>query len=262
MIEPGYSCRKLKGVELVAHDSVIDALSNVLTQFGTLYAWAGSAQQPRALRGRAPVFVARVPGAADATIVVRHAWHGGMLAPITRDLYFRPTRAPDELRMSRSLRETGIATPEFMAYALYDAGLGVVRVDVATRFVENSNDFAAVLADHVPNITRAEAFAAVRELLAQMSTHGFVHPDLNVKNILLYRVAESVKAAVLDVDVMQQIPKSEGERAAMDNFLRLDRSLQKAERQFGIKLSNEEYETFRALMMRGLPHASVSRRVS
>lgn len=252
MTEPGYSSRTFKDGELVAHDSVIDALANVLSEFGTLYAWARSTQQPRALRGRAPVFVATVPRGNHTTVVVRHAWHGGMLAPITRDIYFRPTRAPNELRLSQSLRKLGVATPEFMAYALYNVGPGMVRVDVATRFVENSDDLASVLADHVPNISRSEAFIAVRELLTKLSQHGFVHPDLNVKNILLYRVGESVVAAVLDVDVMRQIPANEAARAAAENYLRLDRSLRKAERQFGIRISNEEHENFRQLMTQPL----------
>jgi len=245
---PGYTTRELAGVHLVAMDVLVPELVEILDRCGTLYAWARTAQQPHALRGRAPVFVATLPGPADATIVVRHAWHGGLLAPFTRDVYRRPSRAPMELQISRSLREAGIPTPEVVAYALYEVAPGLVRVDVASRYIPDSYDFAAVLADHAPSIPRADAFRAIQVLLLQLARNGFVHPDLNVKNILLYHDSGDVTAAVLDVDVMRRVPVGNRGTVRVRNFERLERSMRKAPAQFGVQLSNAELESFHVMM--------------
>ena len=246
---PGYTRREFAGGQLVAMYRVIDALSEVLDCWGTLYSWARSFQQPRALRGRAPVYVATLPSLSDTTVAVRHAWHGGLLAAFTRDVYRRPSRAPVELQISHSLREVGISTPELVAYALYSVGPGLVRVDVASRYIPESYDFAAVLADHTPSISRVEAFRAIEVLLAQLARSGFVHPDLNVKNILLCRDAGAVTATVLDVDVMQRVPVRDAAKVRVRNLQRLERSLRKAPAQFGVQLSDTEFERFRAMML-------------
>lgn len=252
----GYARRELSGAQLVAKDSLVDELSAVINQFGTLYTWARRVQQPRALRGRAPVFVATVPGPKDITVVVRHSWHGGLLAPLTRDVYRRPSRAPVELQNSNALRKLGIPTPELVAYALYAVAPGLVRVDVASSYIPDSYDFAAVLAEHAPTITRTEAFAAIRSLLVQLAQNGFIHPDLNIKNILLYRDAGTVVAAILDVDVMERVPLRHVGKAKLENIARLERSLRKAAKQFGVQMSNAEYEEFIALLRRPLEATS------
>jgi 3-deoxy-D-manno-octulosonic acid kinase len=78
-------------------------------------------------------------------VVVRHAWHGGLLRRLTRDLFAPPTRAPGELRTSERLRAAGVRTPAVVAFARYPAPLGLRRVDVATRLVPGARDLAAVL---------------------------------------------------------------------------------------------------------------------
>lgn len=249
---PGYSRRQLHGVELVAHDEIIDALSVVVTRFGTLYDWARGVTQPLVLRGRAPVYVAQVPGSAGVMLVVRHAWHGGLLAPFTRDVFVRPTRAPNELRISRALLSCGIGTPELLAYALYDAGPGIVRFDVASRYIPDSYDFAVILAGLSPIISRLEAFVAIEALLKKLAQHGFTHPDLNVKNILLSERNHLAVASVLDVDVMQQHAGMSAASAMEINANRLVRSIVKSRRQFGVHIADDEVEALRQRLMRAV----------
>lgn len=249
-LPPGYVMRRVGEAELVATESTIDALSDAITAHDNLYAWARQVKQPRALSGRAPVFVAEISGHDPLSVVVRHAWHGGLLAPLTRDVYRRPSRAPRELHISHALRVAGIRTPEIVAYALYDVAPGFVRVDVASRYIEHSYDLAAVLADHAPEINRDESFRALNELMTQLAHHSFVHPDLNVKNVLLYREPQGVVAAVLDVDVMEQLKNQDMRAAHQQNRARLERSLRKAPLQFGIQISESEYANFDASMQR------------
>lgn len=241
---PGYARRTVSSAEVVATELVIDSLATVLTQHGTLYAWARGHLQARALRGRAPVYVASIPDRTQTTVVVRHSWHGGLLAPITGDRFRRPTRAPIELLRSFMLRECGIPTPEVVAFALYKAGPGLARVDVATRYIPDSNDFAAVLANLAPEITREEAFPAVELLLRQLANNGFTHPDLNVKNILLQKQGSVVQAWVLDVDVMQWDRHTPTVSVMKMNADRLVRSLVKARRQFGLGFTDTERDAF------------------
>ncbi|MEO7996180.1 MAG: lipopolysaccharide kinase InaA family protein [Gemmatimonadaceae bacterium] len=242
---PDYQRRKWDGIELVAHNDIIEALTVVLTRFGTLYEWARSVTQPLVLRGRAPVYVAQVPGSAGTMLVVRHAWHGGLLAPFTRDVFVRPTRAPNELRISGALRSCNIGTPELLAYALYDAGPGVVRVDVASRYIPDSYDFAVVLAGLSPIVPRLEAFVAIEALLRKLAQHRFTHPDLNVKNVLLSERNHLAVASVLDVDVMQQNPGMSTSNVMEINANRLARSMTKSREQFGVHITDEEIEAFR-----------------
>ncbi len=186
---------------LVAAPSVYQALAERLMQHETLYAWAESAPQPRALQGRGVVYVAELAQCATV-LAVRHAWHGGLFAPVTGDRFLMPTRAPREAAVNLMLRQHGVPTPELLAYALYPAGPGLRRVDVATQYIPDAWDFGAVLLGTAPGISRSDAERAVLMLLTQLASARAVHPDLNVKNILLVPESGSVTAWVLDVDVV------------------------------------------------------------
>ena len=228
---PVYERRTLDGRVLVAVPDVCAPLAERLRSHPTLYAWAATQPQPRALQGRGVVYVADMPEA-GATVAVRHAWHGGLLAPITGDRFFVPTRAPREAAASVTLRERGIPTPEVLAYALYPAGPGLRRVDVCTRFVHEAWDFGAVLAALAPSTTREAAEQAVLTLLRQLARAGVVHPDLNVKNILLApptgRGATGAPhiAWLLDVDIVQFLG-APAPVIMQRNLARLTRSIRK-----------------------------------
>lgn len=258
----GYTRRRMHIAELVARNNVLDELANIIRRERTLYTWARGHRQSRALSGRAPVFVATLSDDASTTIVVRHSWHGGLLAPITGDRFLKPSRAPLELMRSHMLRDCGIPTPEVIAFALYPAGMGFVRVDVATRYLPDSYDFAAVLSGLSPDVNRGEAFAAIEVLLRQLSRSGFVHPDLNIKNILLHRKDNTVVATVLDVDVMQWNQNAIAATTTQRNAERLLRSLIKARRQFGIAFTDDDQNMFVERSMQELPESVRNRNKS
>jgi 3-deoxy-D-manno-octulosonic acid kinase len=216
----------VEGTTLVAAPSLAEALAAQLRAHGTLYAWAEAQPQPRALQGRGVVYVAEVPEA-DETVAVRHAWHGGLFAPLTGDRFLMPTRAPREAAASVALRDAGIDTPAVLAYALYPAGPGLRRVDVCTRYVRDGWDYGAVLASLAPGLDRDAADAAVLDLLARLARAGIVHPDLNVKNLLLVPSAHGApRAWLLDVDVVEFTGGS-ATATMRRNFARLGRSVRK-----------------------------------
>lgn len=226
-----------------AEEPWLDTLAAIVREHGSLYDWAAAQPQPRALRGRAPVYVAQLPAGGPA-VVVRHAWHGGLLAPLTQDVFRRPTRAPLEMQRSRELQALGIPTTEVLGYALYDAAFGLARVDVVSRYVDDTADLGMVLAGLGPAADCEAALTATLDLLVLLATHRVVHPDLNVKNILL-RIPDDVapQAMVIDVDVVH-IGTLSPARAMERNVARLTRSLRKWKQRFGCELAEQRIVSF------------------
>jgi 3-deoxy-D-manno-octulosonic acid kinase len=162
-----------------------------LVQHGALYAGAAVSPNRREYRGRG---VAYGISMGDARVVVRHSRHGGLLAPVTRDLFLPPTRARHEWTIARRLADAGIPTAEVLAYAVYrDGPLFFQKADIVTREIAGACDLAVSPAT-------PDAHEAVEALLAAMARTGVVHPDLNAKNILLAPEGDGLKAYVIDVD--------------------------------------------------------------
>jgi 3-deoxy-D-manno-octulosonic acid kinase len=157
---------------------------------GTLYAAAAGMPERREYVGRSVAY--GIP-LGDGSVVVRHSRHGGLLAPLTRDLFFPPTRAPLELVVALRLAASGVRTPEVVAYAVYRAAAGFRRADVVTREVADARDLAT-------HPATPEATAAVETLLDALARAGAFHADLNAKNILLANQDGVLTAYVLDVD--------------------------------------------------------------
>jgi 3-deoxy-D-manno-octulosonic acid kinase len=244
--------RQVGAVEVVALAPLADALAAQVARHGSLHAWAGTVPQRRALRGRAPLHVAPLPGT-DAVVVVRHAWHGGLLAPLTRDRFLRPSRAPHELRQSAALRAAGIPSTEVLGYARTALPLWRCTVDVVSRYEPATRDLGAVLAGAadgaaeagldakaalIPVFTTDEALAATGRLLRQLTVAGVVHPDLNVKNVLLRRdAAGGCEALMIDVDVVRWTPHRRPQQVLAANLGRLTRSMRRQRERHGGGLS-------------------------
>lgn len=174
------------------HDAVRAAIAG-----GTLHQWA--AAQPRAtpLQGRGVAWAARLPSGAD--VVVRHARHGGVLAPLTGDLFLSPSRAPRELDTALRLQAAGVPTPDVVAYVTYPAFGPFCRVDVATARVAGC-DVPAAWAAAPTAAARDGIIHAIARLLRLLQGAGAHHPDLNVKNVLVSGDGGEQRAWVLDVD--------------------------------------------------------------
>jgi hypothetical protein len=248
-VPDGYESRRVGGVTVIAQRALAGEIAGVVASHGTLYGWASETPQPRALRGRAPVYVAALPRCGDL-VAVRHVWHGGLLAPLTGDRFRLPTRAGRELAMSIALRADGIATTEIVAYALYPAGPGLARVDVLTRYVPDAHDLGAVLSGLAPAWPLEQAGALVRATLERLAARGYHHPDLNVKNLLL---APSVPegALVIDVDVMERRGGEPAAAVMARNHARLFRSIEKWRARGDVRGADEALERFRAALRSG-----------
>ena len=241
---PGVQTREVGDSDVTAFEIVVDALADIVAQHDTLYDWAAALPQPRALRGRAPVYVAALPNTHE-TIVVRHGWHGGLLAPVTGDRFRLPTRAPLEMWQSYALRQAGISTSEVLGFARYPAGPGLRRLDVVTRFVPDAYDLGMIAAGLAPHINATDAMNATIALLVQLASHGVIHPDLNVKNILVrHTIGQSPEAMVIDIDVVRWNAARRPVITMRANLTRLLRSMRKWRANFGCDIADERMARF------------------
>lgn len=246
---PGYVHATFAGRgDAVCLTDAVHAVAEAIAGAGTLYAYAERHPGRRAFQGRAPAYAVPLPQGAGE-VVVRHAWHGGLLRGVTRDVYRPPTRAPGELRLSEWLRTTGVRTPRVVAYARYPAPLGLRRADVATALVPGGHDLAAVLhpddGDATVAALRTGWVEATAELVAALARAGARHPDLNLKNVLLAPDATgATRAWALDVDAVRVATRPPGvpdvDAAYRTNVERLARSLDKWRRTRGLRVGLDE----------------------
>ncbi|MEO7714101.1 MAG: lipopolysaccharide kinase InaA family protein [Gemmatimonadaceae bacterium] len=166
---------------------------------GTLYEAAARDLAARPLPGRGVAYAIALP-VTGARVVVRHNRHGGLLAPLTKDFFLPPTRAPHELDTSLRLAAMGVRTPTVSMYGV-ERVYGILRrADVMTLEVMGSRDLATYLLPGEVPAVRAEAWRATRALVRSLNAAGARHHDLNVKNVLLADGEGGLVAWVLDVD--------------------------------------------------------------
>ena len=256
----------VRGATLVCRAELVDTLRTWIEAHGSLYGHAAAHPERRELRGRAVSWTVPLPGGDG---VVRHSWHGGLLAPLTRDLFLPPTRAPHEQQLSARLRAAGVRTPEVLAYALYPATLGLRRADVVTRLVPGGQDLAALLSSlPVSREPRSAWVRATGGLLHALARAGVRHPDLNLKNVLLTPAADApaprpgeprdpdgaLDAWVLDLDVARMHPSPSAGRVhaiGNANLERLERSFERWRTKRGLSVSEVELACLRVYARHG-----------
>jgi len=256
-VNPVPLTRMVGAADVTGTPTVLDDLAAIVREHDTLYDWAAEQPQPRAMRGRAPVYVATLP-ACGIPVVVRHGWHGGVLAPLTADRFRRPTRAPVEMARSAALRAAGIPTTEVLGFARYPASFGLCQVDVVTRYVPDAADLGMVLAGLSPFVDCETALACTHRLLIHLAGRGVIHPDLNVKNILLRPTTDGIEALIIDVDVVRWDASRSPDETMRANVARLTRSVRKWRTQFGCDVTDARIAAFSDAVTAELTSASTS----
>lgn len=222
-----------------------EADARALLAEGTLYEAAARDLAARSYHGRGVAYAIALP-VSGLHVVVRHNRRGGLLAPIRRDFFFPPTRAPRELRSALRLERVGIPTPQVIMYGI-ERRFGILRrSDVVTREISNSGEFATFLVSDAGPTERAEAWRAVRALVSALGDAGARHHDLNAKNILLSRTADGFQAWLLDIDRVT----FGGQRSLAvrrGNVARLARSLRKWRDERGALVDDAELAALESL---------------
>jgi 3-deoxy-D-manno-octulosonic acid kinase len=247
-LPPGFAQTQVGDASAVAREALVPAIAAILART-TLYEYAATHPARRARTGRAAVYLIPLDGS-DRPVVVRHSWHGGLLAPITGDRFLPPTRAPYELAISLRLAELGVPTPMVVAYAIYAAGPLLRRSDVVTEEIPDSADLADVLSGASAIVPRLAAVNAASALLVAMGRAGVRHPDLNLKNILVARAPGGVTRALL-LDVDRVYVDTARARAAAANAARLMRSARKWRDRHGASITDAELLAFEGSALGG-----------
>lgn len=220
----GYERLNIGEAVVVARVAAAAGFRSALAAAPTLHDWAATVPDAEPFQGRATAWGVRLPrGAID--VVVRHARHGGVLAAVRGDRFVWPGRAPWELEASLRLQECGVRTPDVIGYALYPAGPGLCRCDVATRRLPAGAEFPVAWAA-ADEPARAGILIAVATLLRDLRSAGAQHADLNAKNVHLARDGGRWHAWVLDVDRVRFGAHDDTDVGAQ-NLARLDRSIRK-----------------------------------
>ena len=234
---PGYVRVGVAPRQAVVRERESNDVRAILTA-STLHGWAANVYGAHLYTGRAPAYGVVLPSS-QTRVVVRHARHGGLLAPLTTDLFTGAGRAPHELETATRLAKAEVPTPAFVGYAIYPAGFGFSRIDVLVEEIVGARDLANVVRDG--GMTPALVNATAR-LLAALARAGARHEDLNLKNVLISRApvpdvsAGEPVAYAIDVDrVTFGHPRV---RAMEANIARLARSARKWRR--GRELPFEE----------------------
>lgn len=241
-----YVYRRAGRTHLWAYRAVADVVASMIQRAGSLYLGARQSPGAVALHGRDVAY--SMPAAAGGRWMVRRLSHGGVFAPLTRGLFLRAAgnRPLNELRVSGELLRRGIPTPRVLAAAVYDSG-PFYRGEVAREFVEARGDLAGCLFSGRTEGDQARILAlrAAGNLIGRMHRAGLVHPDLNLRNILIVPMDESgrVDAWILDLEKCRmETSLSRSAREAMIDRLR--RSAARFEISSGKTLTVSEWSAF------------------
>ena len=242
-VPPGYAEFLFGDARVVALDALSTEIREAMSD-GTLYDYGRNHPRARKLLGRGIAYAVPLPES-GTPVVIRHSRHGGMLASITGDRFLGATRAPAELATALRLRDSGVHTPELVAYATYPAGVVLNRADVVTREITGGRDLAFILIGSPSPAIKRAALEATAELVAKLCAAGARHPDLNLKNVLIARHEERLTAFVLDVD---RVTFGSRNRAAITeaNLRRLERSARKWKQLYGADIETADLAGLRA----------------
>ena len=199
--------------------------ANALLAEGTLYEAAARDLGARALQGRGISYAIALP-ISRIRVVVRRNRHGGLFAPLTRDLFLPPTRAPYELDVALRLIKLGVRTPPVLMYGVERRHSVFRRAEVVTEEIGNSRDMATYMQPGEDDGARERAWSATRGLVRALNAAGARHHDLNVKNILIAPGKVGLDAWVLDVDRVE-FGKPDDASVREGNAARLLRSARK-----------------------------------
>ncbi|KPK75509.1 MAG: hypothetical protein AMS25_18220 [Gemmatimonas sp. SM23_52] len=240
---PGYRRERIGKAQVVAREEALPFVHAAIEAAGTLYAYAAARPEAEAIAGRGTVYV--IPGPGSNRWVVRQLTHGGLLAPLTRDLFLRVgiPRPFNELYLALKLQDHGIATPGIDAAVVYPSG-PLYRGEVARDEVPDALDLAACLFGETCDARqRLAALGVSARLLGSLHRAGVIHPDLNLRNVLIQWGEETPRAYILDLEKCRTVPQISPRRQnAM--LRRFRRSARRFEERTGKQLTSVEWDQF------------------
>ena len=248
-LPPDFETWTFEGATAAARRDVPEAVREALAGGGTLYRWAARQAGRATFVGRGEAYGVTL---GPAPAVVRHARHGGTLAPLLGDLYVGRPRFYHEADLARRLAEGGVRPPAVLAGVRYRAG-PAHRADVATEQVAGADLVEVFFGDRPPQgPRRAAALEALGRLVRRLHDFGYVHPDLQLRNLLLTGEPGPPRAWLLDVDTCRPM-RRDGDVERARNLARFYRSWAKWNALRGGRLTDQDRALFSVAYLTGEP---------
>ena len=170
-------------------------------------------------------------------LVLRHYLRGGMMRHLSRDSYifngYENTRAIAEFNILHILINKKLPVPKPAAAQITKHGL-VYKADLLTHKIPNARDLVQILQS--PQTTAF--YQQLGKLLAVFHQQGVFHADLNIQNILYDNQGQFW---LIDFDRARLLsPQKKWQEATLS---RLKRSFEKERERFGIKWSDNDWQT-------------------
>jgi hypothetical protein len=185
-------------------------------------------------KGRGGIALLRM---GPVTLAVRKYVHGGLFRAITRDTFFSPRRALDELEITGYLRDRGFPVVEPFAAIVLNR-LFTKRLYFLTLYREGAVDLLEFLALS-GRMKRMRAIKRLAELFHGLASNGVRHPDLHLNNVL---VTEGEELVFLDFDKSRRGKLEKKDVVRM--FWRLNRYAEKMEKAGRVSFSMKEKVLF------------------
>ncbi|MEJ2679559.1 MAG: lipopolysaccharide kinase InaA family protein [Gemmatimonadota bacterium] len=257
--EAEWRIERVGRARVLARHGALETVRDALESDGSLFAWAAAQPSARRLEGRGAAYRVRLSG---GDWLVRHYRRGGAVAVHLGDRYARlgVPRPFRELAASGAARARGVPTPAVVAAAVYPAG-AFYRGDIAVAFIPRSRTLAdalfagagdadAVAGAHDGGLAAARAAGAA---IRQGHDRGLVHPDLNIRNLLLAETGAGLRGYILDLDGARVVAEvSGGARRRM--VRRFWRSVGKWEAKTGRPVSTKIRDAFETGYETGRAH--------
>ncbi|HEX6926012.1 MAG TPA: lipopolysaccharide kinase InaA family protein [Longimicrobiaceae bacterium] len=191
-------------------------------------------------RAEHPVFA--LPDGGEA--VFRRFHRGGLMRHLNGDAYFAGHRAFAEARVTARAAAAGVRVPEVIAAGERRSGLAY-RAWIATRRIARASGLEERLATAgaAGAERRSALLGAAGEQIGRMHDAGIIHPDLNLRNLLVVQDGdEALTVYIIDFDRAVLLPAAAPSRQRARELLRLARSAAK----LGVPLRPEDWASLRA----------------
>ncbi|MGE3166350.1 MAG: lipopolysaccharide kinase InaA family protein [Planctomycetota bacterium] len=161
-------------------------------------------------------------------VVWKRCLRGGLMEPLLHDLHTGTRRFFEELSVTEEARSAGASVARILAIALTPVHRGFSRVELLSAYEPDARDGAALVAPDGPDsATQREVLRAAARELRRFHGAGFLHGDLNLKNILWRLSPTGPRITLIDLDP-GNARRTGGGNSALENLQRLVRSYLKA----------------------------------
>ncbi len=224
-VPPTYALIRKEGLSLLLKEEYSEALLRQGIEDFEDYL-ARHAKPSLHLTGRTSHFLVSLKD--EQGVVIRRYSHGGLLRAFTGDLYLFGSRGFQELALTEEIRASGISTVQPVGAVHQSVFPFFYRAYFLSLEIPQAKDLAGRLLEIGPRpfpdalVQKREMIRRVARLVRRFHQAGFVHGDLQLKNILV----AGGQPFLIDFDRSYR-KRTLTVKDRMDNLLRLDRSVEK-----------------------------------